>query len=133
MPNPSGVNRKKRPTKKKEPRFLRKAFPGYGRGAPVKVLRILGWTLAIWFASAILLGDSGLFSILRMKRMRNSLAEEITELEGDLENRRCFQDRLEDDPETIERVAREEYGMIRDGEISYIVTLEDENDENDEE
>ncbi len=129
MPNPAGVNRRKKPPKKEGPRFLRKPFTGYGRGAPAKVLRILGWTLAIWFASAILLGDSGLFSILRMKRMRNSLERELTNLEETLETRQRHQGNLEGDPETIERVAREEYGMIRDGEISYIVTLEDEEDE----
>ena len=82
MPNPAGVNRKKRPTKKKEPRFLRKAFPGYGRGAPVKVLRILAWTIGIWFACSILLGDTGLISIVRMRGMRDDLEAEIGALES---------------------------------------------------
>lgn len=126
MPNPSGVNRRKRPPKKQEPRFLRKVFPGYGRGAPARVLRILGWTVAIWFASSILFGDSGLFSILRMRNMKGALEDEIEVLEevkAATEERR---DDLESDPETIEELAREEYGMIRDGEICYRVKREDE-------
>jgi cell division protein FtsB len=126
VPNPSGVNRRKRPPKKQEPRFLRKVFPGYGRGAPARVLRILGWTVAIWFASSILFGDSGLFSILRMRNMKGALEDEIEVLEevkAATEERR---DDLESDPETIEELAREEYGMIRDGEICYRVKREDE-------
>lgn len=125
MPNPSGVNRRKRPPKKQEPRFLRKVFPGYGRGAPAKVLRILGWTVAIWFASAILFGDSGLFSILRMKNMKGALDDEIEileEVKAATEERR---NDLNNDPETIEELAREEYGMIKDGEICYRVKRED--------
>ena len=34
--------------------------------------RRLGWTIAIWFVSAILPGDSGLFSITRMKGIKDS-------------------------------------------------------------
>lgn len=125
MPNPSGVNRRKRVAKKQDPKFLRKVFPGYGRGAPAKVLRILGWTIAIWFVSAILFGDSGLFSILRMKNMRRAIEDEIEVLEevkAATEERR---DDLKNDPETIEELAREEYGMIRDGEITYRVKHDD--------
>ena len=125
VPNPSGINRRKRPPKRQEPQFLRKVFPGYGRGAPAKILRILGWTVAVWFLSAILFGDSGLVSILRMRGMRRSLEDEIQvleEVEAATEERR---DDLKNDPETIERLAREEYGMIKDGEITYRVKHED--------
>ncbi len=125
MPNPSGVNRRKRPAKK-EPRFLRKPFPGYGRGAPAKVLRILAWAIGIWFASAILFGDSGLFSIQRMHRMKRSLQEEVAALEEAKSEMEKYRDDLENDSWTIEKVAREEYGMIKDGEICYRVELDDE-------
>jgi cell division protein FtsB len=125
VPNPSGVNRRKRPPKKQEPRFLRKVFPGYGRGAPAKVLRILGWTVAIWFVSAVLFGDSGLFSILRMRGMKRSLEEEIEVLEEVKAATEEHRDDLKNDPETIEELAREEYGMIKDGEICYRVKRED--------
>lgn len=126
MPSLSGVNRRKSPPKKQDPKFLRKVFQGYGRGAPAKVLRILGWTVAIWFVSAILFGDSGLFSILRMRNMKQAIENEIEVLEevkAATEERR---DDLENDPETIEELAREEYGMIKDGEICYRVKHDDE-------
>lgn len=125
MPNPSGVNRKKRHARKKEPRFLRKAFPGYGRGAPARVLRILAWTIGIWFACSILLGDTGLFSIVRMHGMRDDLEAEIGALELERTETEEFRDDLENDPATIEKTAREEYGMIREGEICYRVETGD--------
>jgi cell division protein FtsB len=127
MPSSSGENRR-RVTKKEEPRFLRRTFDGYGRGAPAKVLRILGWTIAIWFVSAILLGDSGLFSILRMKGMKGALQDEISALEAQRDSVAVYNDELRNDPETVEKVAREEYGMIKDGETCYRVVL-DEDDE----
>jgi len=128
MPTSSGENRK-RAAKKEEPRFLRRAFDGYGRGASAKVLRILGWTIAIWFISAILLGDSGLFSILRMKGMKGALQDEITALEIERDDSATYNDDLRNDPWAVEKVAREEYGMIKEGETCYRVVLEDEEKE----
>ena len=125
MPTSSGENRR-RVAKKEEPRFLRRTFDGYGRGAPAKVLRILSWTIAIWFVSAILLGDSGLFSIVGMKSMKSALQDEIIALECERDNASTYNDDLRNDPWTVEKVAREEFGMIKEGETCYRVVLEDE-------
>ena len=125
MPSATGENRRRAAKKKEEPRFLRKRLTGQGRGAPIGVLRVLAWTLAVWFVSAILLSDSGLFSILRMRGMKGELRSEIEALEitrGDIAQ---YNDDLLNDPDTVERVAREEYGMIKDGEICYRVVLEE--------
>jgi cell division protein FtsB len=125
MPTSSGENTR-RAAKKEEPRFLRRAFDGYGRGASTKVLRILSWTIAIWFVSAILLGDSGLFSIVSMKGMKSALQDEISALEQTRDGATAYNDDLRNDPWTVEKVAREEYGMIKDGETCYRVVIEDE-------
>jgi cell division protein FtsB len=119
LPNTTGVNRRKSPPKKQEPRFLRKAFPGYGRGTSAKVLRVLAWTVGLWFAFAVLFGDTGLVSILRMHGMRDELVAEMAELESERDATEQRRDDLENDPQTIEQVAREEYGMIKDGETVY--------------
>lgn len=128
MPISSGENRR-REAKKEEPRFLRRAFDGYGRGAPAKVLRILSWTIAIWFVSAILLGDSGLFSIHHMKGMKGALQDEIIALERERDDSTAYNDDLRNDPWTVEKVAREEYGMIKEGETCYRVVLEEDGEE----
>ncbi|MBD3348826.1 MAG: hypothetical protein GF400_06480 [Candidatus Eisenbacteria bacterium] len=121
MPNPSGVNRRKRHQKKREPRFLRKAFKEYGRGASTGVLRVLAWTIGLWFAYVVLFGDTGVVSIISMERMKSDLAAEIAELEAVRDETEELRDDLENDPWTLEKVAREEYGMIKDGETCYRV------------
>ena len=125
MPNISGVNRRLERKEKEEPRFLRKVFPGYGRGAPAKVLRVIGLTVAIWLLASVLLGDSGLFSILRMKAMKRSLRDEIQALEKQKGETAALKKDLETDPWAIEKLAREEYGMIKDGETCYRVMPEE--------
>lgn len=128
MPNATGENRRRKP-KSDEPKFLRKAFLGHGRGAPAKVLRLIGWAVAVWFVSVIFLGDTGLVSIFQMRSMRSSLESEIAALEeirARTESRRAD---LENDPWVIETIAREEYGMIREGEICYRVYLPNESEE----
>jgi cell division protein FtsB len=121
VPNASGVNRRKRHEKKKEPRFLRKAFPGYGRGTSTNVLRVLAWTVGLWFAYAILFGDSGLVSIIQLHGMEDELQSEITELQAERDETEALRDDLKNDPWTLEKVAREEYGMIKEGETCYRV------------
>jgi cell division protein FtsB len=125
MPSPSGVNRRRDLPEKEEPRFLRKVFPGYGRGAPAKVLRVIGLTVAIWLVASVLLGDSGFFSILRMKSMKQSLQDEIQTLEREKDETAALRKDLETDPWAIEKIAREEYGMIKDGETCYRVMPEE--------
>ncbi|MBD3366933.1 MAG: hypothetical protein GF405_02015 [Candidatus Eisenbacteria bacterium] len=130
MTNPAGQNRRRSAPKKKpeEQQFLRKRFLGAGRGATTKVFRILGWAIAVWFLSAILFGETGFFSLLRMNSMKDSLEQEITALEEARAETEARHDALEHDAATIEEVAREEYGMMKDGETVYRVVLEDEED-----
>jgi cell division protein FtsB len=121
------VNRRKKPRrKKKEPPFLRKMFAGQGVSAPAKVLTILAWAIAVWFGFAILVGDTGVVSILQMRRMKAGLVNEIAALEAVKAETIELRDNLKNDPWTIEKVARERYGMIRDGEICYRVILPNE-------
>jgi cell division protein FtsB len=124
LPNASGENRRRIP-KKEEPRFLRKPLKNQGRGAPVSVLRILGWTIAVWFVFAILMSDSGLFSILHMKGMKRGLEVEIGALGQKRDEAAAYNEDLRNDPDAVEKVAREEYGMIKEGEICYRVVLEE--------
>ena len=125
MPSPGGVNRRRRP-KEEEQKFLRKAFLGYGPNMPARVLKILGWALLAWVISVVFFGDTGLVSILTMRSMKESLQEEISVLEEAKAETSERKDALESDPETVERVAREDYGMIRDGERVYRFVDEDE-------
>ncbi len=68
----------------------------------------------------------GLFSILGMKGMKGALQDEISALEQTRDEAAEYNESLTNDPAAVEKVAREEYGMIKDGEICYRVVLEGE-------
>jgi len=64
-------------------------------------------------------GEYSLFD-LRTLSMRQQAAEvELAELRRQVDSLRLVEEALENDPETIEAVAREQFGMIRDGELLY--------------
>lgn len=126
MPGSNAENRRKKRGVDEQP-VLRKLFRGgYGAGASSKMLRILGWGVALWFVVAVLFGDSGLFSIVGMRGMRSDLEGEISVLEEVKAETTERRDDLENDPWAIEKVAREECGMIKDGEIVYLLEDEEE-------
>ena len=73
--------------------------------------------LALYFA---LFG--GEYSLLESRAIRAGAREDAVEL-ADLESRidslSAWADSLESDSSALERLARERYGMIRDGEVLY--------------
>jgi cell division protein FtsB len=64
-------------------------------------------------------GDYGLFELHRVQRERAIEQQRADDVRADVERLRARRDSLLDDPATIERVARERYGLIRDGERLY--------------
>ncbi|MEM7416551.1 MAG: septum formation initiator family protein [Gemmatimonadota bacterium] len=64
----------------------------------------------------------GEFSVFELSEIRGTLVAEETRL-ADVQTRidslTVWRDLLTDDPATIERVAREDFGMIREGETLY--------------
>ncbi|HEX6937977.1 MAG TPA: septum formation initiator family protein [Longimicrobiales bacterium] len=64
-------------------------------------------------------GEYGLFEVRRLERQREAEAAELERLRADVERLRARADSLADDPAALERIARERYGMIRDGERLY--------------
>jgi cell division protein FtsB len=73
--------------------------------------------LAVYYA---LFG--GEYSLLELKRARSEIkaqAEELDLLREEVEYLRARADSLENDSSTLERLARERFGMIRDGEVLY--------------
>ncbi|UCC49920.1 MAG: septum formation initiator family protein [Gemmatimonadota bacterium] len=73
--------------------------------------------LAIYFA--IFGGDYTVFEIRKMEALEQERAAELASTEAEIDSLEAVAQMLEHDPEAIERVARERYGMIREGEILY--------------
>ena len=82
-------------------------------------------TLLLFVAAVIvvdaLVGEQGLFAMLRARRQAEELAATIARQRA--ENARLREDvrRLREDPAAIEEVARRELGLIRPGEKVFII------------
>lgn len=64
----------------------------------------------------------GEYSVFELRATRADVEvtrERLAEVEARIDSLRAWADSLENDPATIERVAREDFGMIRDGETLY--------------
>ncbi len=64
----------------------------------------------------------GEYSLLELRRVRTELEaerERLQEVQAEVDRLRARVDSLENDSATIERVAREKWGMIRPGEKLY--------------
>ncbi|HIE04912.1 MAG TPA: septum formation initiator family protein [Candidatus Latescibacteria bacterium] len=70
----------------------------------------------------LIFGEHGLWRMWKLKRKERELRREVAEIEA---RRRVLEEerkRLkEGDPELIEKLARERYGMVKPGEKVYII------------
>lgn len=68
---------------------------------------------------AVLGGEYSWFELRRTRAARTVEAAELARLEAQIDSLRSMADSLETDSATLERLARERYGMVRDGEVLY--------------
>ncbi len=73
--------------------------------------------LAAYFA--IFGGEYSVFELKRLEALEQERAAQLARSEAQIDSLRTVATRLKNDPAQIERVARERYGMIREGEILY--------------
>ncbi|PYN13874.1 MAG: hypothetical protein DME06_05960 [Candidatus Rokuibacteriota bacterium] len=78
--------------------------------------RIVGAAVSVLALALVAYGSSGLLRVWQMKREVETLEREIVTLRGETEDLARSVDRLRGDPETIEKIAREEFGLVRPGE-----------------
>lgn len=81
------------------------------------------------FLLPVALGLAGYFALFggeytapevaRIREARDQEAAELARLRHEVDSLRALVDSLETDPAMLERLARERFGMIRDGEILY--------------
>jgi cell division protein FtsB len=86
----------------------------------LRIRLLLGLVLmagATYFA--VFGGDYDIFDVRRVRAERSAEETRAAESRVEVERLRARRDSLLSDPATIERVARERYGMIRDGERLY--------------
>ena len=64
-------------------------------------------------------GEYSAFDLLRLKRDRRDAEARLARTRREVDSLKAQSLKLERDPATIERVARERFGMIREGETLY--------------
>jgi cell division protein FtsB len=81
---------------------------------------MLGWLGAVVLLGlAVLGGEYNIVDWLTLRREVAAEREELTRLQGEIDSLTALVRALETSPAAQERAAREEFGMIRDGEILY--------------
>jgi cell division protein FtsB len=76
----------------------------------------VGAALSILALVVVAYGSSGLVRLWQMKREVEALEREIVTLRGETADLARSVDRLRNDPDAIEKIAREEFGLVRPGE-----------------
>jgi cell division protein FtsB len=90
---------------------------GGGRGV-TRLLVAAGVVAALWFA--VEGGEYGTRDLLRQKQRKARLQAATDSVQRVVDSLRRYKKRLETDPVLQERIAREEFGMVRgDKEILY--------------
>ena len=89
------------------------------------VLLLIGATLVIIF----IFGDHGLFQLYKLKQERKEVQEHITQFRKNREMLIAEKNRLENDLEYIEKLAREKYRMAKPGEKVFKVIPKKESDD----
>ena len=75
--------------------------------------------LAVALYYAAFGGEYSALDLLRLKRDRRGAEQDLARTRRAVDSLKALALKLERDPATIERVARERFGMIREGETLY--------------
>ena len=88
------------------------------------ILLLIGATLIIIF----IFGDHGLLQLYKLKQQRKEVQKHITQLRENREALIAEKNRLENDLQYIEKLAREKYRMAKPGEKVFKVVPKKESD-----
>ena len=93
-----------------------------------RAIVLLGLLLAGYYAT--LGGEYSVFDVGELRRRTSLLGTRVDSLRAVVDSLERWSERLTEDPAAIERVARERYGFLRDGERLYrFVTVAEEAEE----
>lgn len=89
------------------------------RASPYRqyLIRTAAFLTSTFILYSFLGGEFGFLNLLRMERYRNQLEGEKRQLTADIVDLEIYRKRLDSDSLFIQRLAREKYGLAREGEI----------------
>jgi cell division protein FtsB len=106
------------------PPLRRRRAPAPALGPSPLRNRILNYGLALVAVVLVvdaLVGDKGLLETIRARRQYAGVASALTAKRQENARLRDEVRRLKEDPASVEAIAREELGLIRPGEVLFIV------------
>jgi cell division protein FtsB len=105
-------------TSRRKVRPATSSVPPPPRRKPLQLLLVFVTLVLIINA---LVGERGLMETLKARRQHQDLVAAIEKVKADNARLREEKERLTSDPATIEALARQELGLIRPGEILFII------------
>jgi cell division protein FtsB len=124
MPQPAGPNQiSVRSADTPPPLRRRRPEPAPAGPSPLRN-RILNYVLALITVVLVvdaLVGDKGLLETIRARRQYDAVAGALAATRTENAHLREQIRRLKEDPASVEAIAREELGLIRPGELLFIV------------
>jgi cell division protein FtsB len=96
-----------------------------GQKKDKKIFLIVFIAVILVISGGAVIGDAGLFDVLKLKKERNEIARRTAELQQD--NRRLSREieLLKTDNRYITKVARREFGMIGNNEMLYKIETQE--------
>ena len=80
---------------------------------------LAGGILALAAYYALWGGEYSAFHLLRLKKERREAEARLADTRAQVDSLRALAGKLETDDAEVERIARERFGMIREGELLY--------------
>jgi len=86
-----------------------------------KASRIPWWwaVLLVLLLGFALFGDKGVLRLVKAYQQKQQLQQQVEQLQQENQQLKAEIEALQHDPQTIERLARQELGMVREDEIVY--------------
>ena len=121
MPAPADQKSEPKKSGGVEPLRRKRVSPAPPSGLQARTVHLVLVFVTVVLVVDALVGQKGLMESIRARQQYRELAASLDALQRDNARLREEARRLKDDPAAIEAVAREELGLIRPGEILFIL------------
>ncbi len=110
------------PASRRKP--IRRKRPASASWLRSKLVWMLGVVVVLFLVQVFVFQDEGLYRLYQLKQQIQASQDRIEALKTENARLEAERQRLLDDPEYLERVAREKYRMAKPGEKVYRVVIE---------
>ena len=81
--------------------------------------KILYTAVIIFISYFFLSGDRGLVKLVKLKRERSAINNDISKIQDEIDKKRKEKEAYQNDMDLIEKIARRDLGLVKKGEVIY--------------